>query len=748
MVNLLPKVLINLFASLASVAGKMNEALMFVSICVYNNPSIMVRQKLSEEEILNNKGIEYVNRGNIIKAVKLLHASLSQNPNFAPAYFNLGNVYFMQAKLNRASVYYRKAIAKNYNFAKAYYNLAYVQQSLGFLPQAITYYKKYIEFDLHDARAYNNLAVALQDKGKIHEALYYFKKVLAIDSDNAVANNNLGAILCNNGEYEVSKKYFKKAIKYGSNFAEPFYNLGNVYHIEGRYKDAIFYYKQALEVKIDYHEALNSLGKAYEDLDMVTKARDYYLAALAIKSDFEPALAQLVHLERYICDWKEVTKHSKLLDKLTLKSLRDKRELGELPFMSITRSDNLSKHKRIAVARSRIIESRAKDMMTSTFDLRHSKNRRIIRLGYITNDFNDHPVAHLTKNMFSLHDRKKFEVYVYSYGFDLENKYIKKVIQGADKFTNLASCSFVEAAETINKDRIDILIDLKVHTKDERLIINALRPAPIQVTYLGFPGTLGADFIDYNIVDRVIVPKEKETYYTEKLVIMPDCYQINDHTQEISLTKTKKTDWGLPETAFVFCSFNKTLKIEPIMFTVWMRILKSVERSVLWLLRSSREAETNLKNEAEKRGVEPHRLIFADRIDLPQHLERLKLADLALDTRIYNGGATTSNALRVGVPVITLAGESYLSRMSDSLLTAVGLPDLICHSLKDYKDLATYYATHREELLKLHNKLTRYILTKPLYDSPRFVSKLETAYKIMWKTYLSGNLPRNIILHT
>jgi protein O-GlcNAc transferase len=274
--------------------------------------------------------------------------------------------------------------------------------------------------------------------------------------------------------------------------------------------------------------------------------------------------------------------------------------------------------------------------------------------------------------------------------------------------------------------------------------IYALRPAPVQVRYLGLAGTTGADFFDYIITDRIVTPEEHAQYYSENFVYMPHCYQVNDHTQEISNKDWKKTDYGLPEGSFVFCSFNQGYKIEPVMFNTWMKILRQVTESVLWLQGTSETAKKNLRMEAEARGVKSDRLIFAEKLPKCEHLARLRFADVALDTRIVSGAATTSDALWVSIPVVTLLGSNFASRMSSSILTAIGLSELVVHSIEEYEALAVRLAHNPGELQTIRHKLTKNLSTEPLFDTPRFAKNLEKAYKEMWEIFMIGESPRQI----
>ncbi len=344
-----------------------------------------------------------------------------------------------------------------------------------------------------------------------------------------------------------------------------------------------------------------------------------------------------------------------------------------------------------------------------------------------------------------MHNREEFEIYCYSYGKNDESGYRKKIQRDCDKFVDVRNLSYVDTANRIYEDRVDILVDLMGYTKASRLEICALRPAPIQVNYLGFPGTTGAEFFDYIITDRLVTSEDQADYYSENFVYMPHCFMVSDYTQAISEPDWEKADLGLPEESFVFSSLNQAYKIAPSVFDVWMKVLRQVPKSVLWLGQLNATAEQNLKRQAHEKGVSPERLVFAERVpSKDEHLARLRLVDLALDTSIYNGHATTNDALWAGVPVITLKGSHFASRASASLLTAIGLPELITHSLEEYEALAVHLALDSDELRGIRQRLAKNRLTEPLFDTPLFVRNLEKAYKEMWEISWAGQQPRQI----
>ena len=392
----------------------------------------------------------------------------------------------------------------------------------------------------------------------------------------------------------------------------------------------------------------------------------------------------------------------------------------------------------LAANRSQHIASRTTtEKVGFEFDGRRSANGKIV-IGYLSEDFRNHPVGHLTCGLYRLHNRGDFKVYGYSYGKDDGSSYRRQIMLGCDRFVDIRSLNSLEAARRIYDDRVDILVELGGHTAGSRLDICALRPAPIQVTYLGFPGTTGAEFIDYIITDKIVSPETHGRYYSEKMAYVPHCYQINNNRQQISENKWSRQDFQLPETGFVFSSFNQPFKIEPMMFAAWMKILRNVPGSVLWLLWDNAIAEKNLRQAAALGQVDPRRLIFSTKMSKEDHLGRMRLADLALDTRIYNGHTTTSDCLWAGVPVITLKGVHFASRVSASILTAVDLSELVVDGLDAYVDLAIRLARSADNLKMLKARLHQNRMSAPLFDTARFVHNLEKMYRKMWRGYQRG----------
>ena len=364
-----------------------------------------------------------------------------------------------------------------------------------------------------------------------------------------------------------------------------------------------------------------------------------------------------------------------------------------------------------------------------------------LKIGYLSADFHEHPTAHLMRGFFHCHDRHRFEIYGYALRGEADSAYYQRIKSDCDHFVDLSNMGNAAAVQRIQADGIHVLVDLMVFTNYSRPEIFSHRPAPIQVNWLGFPGSSGAEYLDYVVVDPVVLPPEHAAFRTEQPVYLPECYQVNDRWQEIAETGIQRAGQNLPEQGFVFCCFNQIQKLEPVMFSIWMRILRRVSNSVLWLYSESEEAQDNLRATAAACGVAGERLVFAKRLPKACHLERHRLADLFLDTRIYGAHTTASDALWAGLPVLTCMGEAFPARVAASLLRAVGMPELITHSLEEYEEQAVRLATCSAELAALRDKLACNRLQTPLFDTERFTRHLERAYELMWERHARGLPP-------
>jgi predicted O-linked N-acetylglucosamine transferase (SPINDLY family) len=377
--------------------------------------------------------------------------------------------------------------------------------------------------------------------------------------------------------------------------------------------------------------------------------------------------------------------------------------------------------------------------------IEHQSKDSKIRIGYFSADFRNHPVSSLRTEFYELHDRSQFEIYAFSYGPDTKDEMNLKIKAGVDHFHDVQTMSDKDLAIFSRSFEIDIAVDLGGFTQDSRTGVFALQSAPIQVNYLGYPGTMAADYMDYLIADRTVIPEEKQHYYSESIAYLPYSFMVNDKKSRISKRVLTRTETGLPTNGFVFCCFNNHYKITPNIFNGWMRILSKVDGSILWLPDGNSTTVNNLKKEAKKNGVDENRLIFAPRLTLKEdHLNRIQLADLFIDTLPYNAHTTASDSLRMGLPVLTCIGNSFASRVAASLLNAVNLPELITTTQEQYESFAIELATKPEKLNKIKDRLVNNLPTTPLYNTSLFAQHLESAYLKMYEKYQQGLDPEHI----
>jgi predicted O-linked N-acetylglucosamine transferase (SPINDLY family) len=573
---------------------------------------------------------------------------------------------------------------------------------------------------------------ALQD-GRPAEAAEWLQRAVRSDPHFAVASNDLGNLLALQGMLAEAAASYRQAIAEAPDFAEAHNNLGNLLQMTGSLDEAVAHYRTAAGLRLGYAEAFRNLGSALRRLGRPDEAATALRTALAIDPGFTAAIPQLAHLLKELCDWTQ-------LDDLTAELVEivetEQAAVNPFVFLSLdaTPRQQLLCAKRWAAEHLGAIRERPPA----------SAGKDRITVGYLSADFQEHATAHLIAELFQLHDRGRFRVIGYSYGRDDGSAARQRLRESFDEFVDLLDCSHAESAARIRRDGVDILVDLKGYTTYARPEILHLRPAPVQVNYLGYPGTMGSDAADFVLVDPVVVPADEQPYFTERLAHLPDCYQVNDRRRPIIPRIAARTEYGLPEKGFVFCCFSATYKITAAMFDVWMRLLAAIPGSVLWLIEPHAMAMANLRREAESRLVGgAARLVFAPWLPNPEHLARMGFADLFLDTLPYGAHTLASDALWGGCPVITCLGRAFPGRVAGSLLRAVGLPELVTQSLADYEALALQLALDPDRLRAIRGKLQANRLTTALFDSRRFTRHLESAFETMWRMRLAGEPPRS-----
>ena len=581
---------------------------------------------------------------------------------------------------------------------------------------------------------HNNWGVTLDKIGELDEAIKVYHRAISINPSFAKSYNNLGNVLRKKGENSKAIDMFYKAISIEPDYVDALNNLGIVLYQQVKVSQAINSFKKALSLKPECSATLNSLGNCYKDLESFDQAIDMYNKALLFYPDFEMARAQKLYLLAAICDWEAIEE-----DRSFISSLGINKNFVP-PFALLTLEDNLENQKKRAETFSKL------NFLQKSIPFKTSPviPKKRIRIGYFSADFHNHATMHLISKIFTLHDRDEFEIYAYSYGPKKDDYMRQHLINSVDVFDDVSQMNDQDIALLARQDEIDIAIDLKGHTHHARAGIFAYRAAPIQINFLGYPGTMGANFIDYIIADRTIIPEKFKNYYSEDIIYMPNSYQPNNNQRPISSRNITKQEMGLPEDSFVFCSFNNNYKITKSEFDIWMNILKRVEGSVLWLLKSNRWAENNLKREAENRGVDIKRLIFAEKVSTEEHLARHKLADLFLDTFNVNAHTTASDALWAGLPVVTKLGNSFVARVAGSLLNAMGLPELVTENEKDYESLIIDLALNPDKLLKIKEKLLINRISQPLFDSEMYTKHLENGYKKAYEYHVNGIMQQTI----
>ncbi len=684
-------------------------------------------------EAHNNFGLALQGLARVEEAAASYQRALDLKPDYPEAHCNLGNALLGLGKAEAAAACYQKALAIKPDYLKAHNNLGLALRDLGRLNEAARCFDAAIAMNPDYAEAHSNLGNIFKEQGKLDRAVASFHVAIAVNPSYAEAHNNLGLALFAAGQHEAATDSYRTALSLQPDYAEAHNNLGLALHSCGKLEEARTSIKAAIALNPADAAAHNNLGNVCKDLGLLADAIAAYREALGVEPTYPFAAVNLLHQLRHACQWPEVEALQGTIDALSLS-----------PFDSVTSNDDGAENLIVAKAASQAI---AKTMSGLSVDFKFPKSpptKPRITLGYLSGDFHNHATAHLMQSLFKLHDRDDFNVLTFSHGQNDDSPYRAKIISDSDRFFDLRDVGHVQAAQEIYRAGVDILIDLKGHTQHNRLEICALRPAPLIVSYLGFPGSSGADFIDYMITDHTVTPSDQEPHFSEQLVYLPNSYQVNDGAQEISEVAFARSDFALPEEAFVFCSFNSTFKIEPVMFDVWMTLLAQTPGSVLWLYRSNDLAKANLKREAQARGIDAARLIFTGKLPKDQHLARYRLADLALDTRICGGHTTTSDALWAGLPVLSAIGSHFAARVSASLLVALGMPELICKNLAEYRALALNLAHNPDTLGELKAKLALNRRSEALFDTARFTKNLENAYRTMWQIYLSGNPPSRI----
>jgi predicted O-linked N-acetylglucosamine transferase (SPINDLY family) len=584
---------------------------------------------------------------------------------------------------------------------------AVARHRAGDLSGAVAGYRAYLAGHPEHASTWSNLGLALRLLGDAGGAIEACRHAIALQDGNANAHNNLGLALA--AAYRVP--------------------------------EAIEAYRRALALDPRFHECWCNLGLALAAAKQPAAAVAAFRRTLEIVPDHATALAHLVYQSQQQCAWDDL---DHWIERLKAVARSDAGEVD--PFALLAVCDDPAD----LVPATRNFARRIAASVAHLPPPRRQPGQRLpgerLRIGYLSANFHDCAVGQLAVELFERHDRNRFAVTGYSFGPDDGSPLRRRMVGGFERFVDIGNASVAAAAQRIADDGIDILVNLMGYTQGARTGILALRPAPLQVAYLGYPGPMGAAFIDYSLVDRFVVPPEGERHFDEKLVILPGCYQPNDSRRQIGADAGTRRDHGLPPDAVVFCCFNQAYKITPEVFGWWIGLLLEVPDSVLWLLAFNRDAEANLRRELTACGIAAERLVFADRRPLPQHLARLRHADLFLDTWPYGAHTTASDALWAGLPVLTWPGAGFAARVAGSLLRTLGLDELIADDPEDYIQRAARLARDRGALAAVKTRLREAHDQNDLFKGAAAARRLEAAFTAVWQRHASGLAPATIDL--
>lgn len=679
------------------------------------------------------------------EAIEFLEKASRRAPRDVHILDNLGQLYKAAGRQEDAKKKFRRAIALDPAFADAHNNLGIALMAEGRHDEADPCFRTALRIRPDHPQALYNLATLLTARGRYAEAIPIFRQVLAAHPDLADAHNNLGHALLETGAGRDAESCFHAALSRDPAHVDALANLGKINLLRYDTAAAEDFLRRAIAANPDHARALSGLGVALLRTGRHGEAMEAQRRALSLDPTFDEAFANLAVLILSTCSWAEYESLMADLDLRTRAAIDGGHPPPEFPLLSLHRSADPGLNFHVARLRSADIEQRSAAATLPPVQAADRAGRTKIVLGYLSTDFRTHPVGQLVRPLFGLHDRDRFEVRAYSNGPDDGGDYRKAFEREADAFIDIRTLTDREAAERIRADGVDILVDLGGYTQGNRLGVAALRPAPLAFSYVGFAGTIGGRIFDYTVVDPIVVPPANARFYSEKLVVVPPCYLIHDR-EPIADKRLTRADEGLPEKAFVFCSFNEARKLTPTVFDAWMGLLRDLPETVLWLYRSNAIMVDNLSREAAARGVDPARLIFGARRPKPEHLARLALADLGLDTMPFNGGVTTSDALWAGLPVIAVRGTNCASLGSASKLAAIGLAELVADDLAGAMAMTRRLAGDRNALAAVKAKLAANRLTTPLFDSERFVRTLERGYEEAFRLCRAGESPRHIVL--
>jgi predicted O-linked N-acetylglucosamine transferase (SPINDLY family) len=689
-------------------------------------------------DALHLYGLFKFKRGQLSDAIRLIENAHKLNPGSLNALNSLGVVYAHLKSYGQALDTFNKIVQHDQNNIQALSNKAQCLNELGRFQEAVDICDKILSLDKFKLDASLARGAALLELGNHEQALLSYQNIVAFNPTHAVAWCGIGNAFYRLKRYDEALAAYDRALFLKADLENAWFGRGNALSDLRRHNEALVAYDKAVSIKPNLTEAWLARAVIFSSMRRSKEAIDAYTKVKNINPDFPFIDGFYIHQKMLSCDWAG-------LDRMIQAVEADifARKPSALPFGWQGLSESEQSLRLCAQIWNEIKFPIPKIIRKDTIQRTKLLSDKI-RIGYVSGEFRDHATSRLIAGLLESHDKAKFEVIGLDNGWDDSSAVRARINNALNKIIDIRRLDDDTVAAKIHDERIDILVNLNGYFGEGRTRVFAYKAAPIQVNYLGFPGTLGAGYIDYIIADKCVLPPESKICYDEKVVYLPHTYQVNDRNKTVSESNNSRSESNLPLDEFVFCCFNNAYKITPNTFDSWMAILKRVDNSVLWLLEDNDLAAQNLRREAQQRAVDPSRLIFAKRMPLADHLARHLLADLFLDTLPYNAHTTASDALWAGLPVLTQIGQTFAGRVAASLLNAIGLPELITHSRQEYEALAVELALNRERLFLIREKLEKNRMTTPLFDTALFTRHMEAAYEAMYQRNQAGLLPDHI----
>ena len=684
------------------------------------------------------KAVSLFKSGNLNEAEKICNVIKKNDPNNLINLNLLGIILFQKKEFSNSIKIIKESISLNFEQAETHNNLGIANLEIKNFVDAIEAFKNSININPKFVEAYINIGIAFKEINKNQEAIENWQSAIQLKKNNPRAYNNIGNVYFEMNKPEISIEYYNNAISFDNKFYNAYFNRGNAKQKMNLLTESIQDYTEAIRIHNNYAEAYVARGNSLRNLNKLSDTLKDYEKGYKINPNYQNLFGNIFYIKKNLCDWKNYKN-----EYLFLNNNIQKENKMINPFISLSTFDSLEIQKKMAREHFQK-KLKKKNNLSNNILFKNIKIKDKIRVGYYSSDFKNHAMSQLLAGLFETHNRDDFEIIGFSLIQNKSDDVKERIIKSFDTFIDVSTKSEKEIAEISRNLHIDIAVDLMGYTKSNRFEIFIEKCAPIQINFLGYPGTLGSDCIDYIIADKTLISKEDEKYYSEKIIYLPDTYQSNDSKRIISEKKFSRKDFNLPDDKFIFCCFNKKYKIDPNMFEIWMNILKKANNSVLWLLDDENESTTNLLYETELRNVDPKRIIFSKKISTHDHLARHSLADLFLDTFPYGAHTTASDALWSGLPIITKRGNSFASRVASSLLKAISMDNLITSTDQEYQDLAVKLATDKKELNLIKDKLSKNIKTEPLFNTVLFTSNIEKAYKIANNKFVNNLSPENI----